>query len=268
MAKPLRTGIRRPPTGGVSFEGDEERAQLVQGQYDQADQILREFAGAFSRGERKKVAAWVQIKDKDTGVVSQKQINLDQGINDAGLRLEDDIISIEVDAAQGASPELQDKVQQFNTMASTGGTTFGALASMDEGQRGKLAQAMMPRGPEQGRLDALFSRFRGGSAVLEATGQPKLAALARFAGEMGPEAEKVLDPHVRQAAYRYRGTEKEPDLALMREMNSQGMQKKIDALRVDEARAAVNRIVDQIEEKLKEQSDDASTFANSESRNH
>lgn len=34
------------------------------------------------------------------------------------------------------------------------------------------------------------------------------------------------------------------------------MQKKIDALRVDEARAAVNRIIDQIEEQLKTQSDD------------
>lgn len=34
------------------------------------------------------------------------------------------------------------------------------------------------------------------------------------------------------------------------------MQKKIDAMRVDEARASLNRIVDQIEEKLKEQSDD------------
>ena len=34
------------------------------------------------------------------------------------------------------------------------------------------------------------------------------------------------------------------------------MQKKIDALRVDEARAAVNRIVDQIEAKLREQTDD------------
>jgi hypothetical protein len=35
------------------------------------------------------------------------------------------------------------------------------------------------------------------------------------------------------------------------------MQKKIDALKIDEARAAVNRIVDQIEETLKEQSDGA-----------
>ena len=35
------------------------------------------------------------------------------------------------------------------------------------------------------------------------------------------------------------------------------MQKKIDALKVDEARAAVNRIVEQIEEKLRDQSDDA-----------
>ena len=34
------------------------------------------------------------------------------------------------------------------------------------------------------------------------------------------------------------------------------MQKKIEALRVDEARAAVNRIVDQIEAKLREQADD------------
>ena len=35
------------------------------------------------------------------------------------------------------------------------------------------------------------------------------------------------------------------------------MQKKIEALKVDEARTAVNRIVDQIEEQLKESSDDA-----------
>jgi len=35
------------------------------------------------------------------------------------------------------------------------------------------------------------------------------------------------------------------------------MQKKIEALKVDEVRTAVNRIVDQIEEKLKEPSDDA-----------
>ncbi|HKP81415.1 MAG TPA: GvpL/GvpF family gas vesicle protein [Pyrinomonadaceae bacterium] len=35
------------------------------------------------------------------------------------------------------------------------------------------------------------------------------------------------------------------------------MQKKIDALRVDEARVAVNRIVDQIEAKFKERTDDA-----------
>jgi pyruvate-formate lyase len=35
------------------------------------------------------------------------------------------------------------------------------------------------------------------------------------------------------------------------------MQKKIEALKVDEARAALNRIVDQIEERLKQQTDDA-----------
>lgn len=51
------------------------------------------------------------------------------------------------------------------------------------------------------------------------------------------------------------------DLVERAEQSSPGqsylMQKKIDALKVDEARAAVNRIVDEIEEKLKEQSDGA-----------
>ena len=44
-----------------------------------------------------------------------------------------------------------------------------------------------------------------------------MGAFARFAGTYGPEAEKVLDPRVRQTAYRYRGTEKEPDIELMRQ---------------------------------------------------
>lgn len=51
------------------------------------------------------------------------------------------------------------------------------------------------------------------------------------------------------------------DLVERAEQSSPGqsylMQKKIDALKVDEARAAVNRIVDEIEEKLKEPSDGA-----------
>jgi len=35
------------------------------------------------------------------------------------------------------------------------------------------------------------------------------------------------------------------------------MQKKIDTMRVDEVRAAINRVVDQVEEKLREQTDGA-----------
>lgn len=37
------------------------------------------------------------------------------------------------------------------------------------------------------------------------------AALAQFAGRMGPEAERVMGPAARRTAYRYRGTERQPD---------------------------------------------------------
>ena len=40
------------------------------------------------------------------------------------------------------------------------------------------------------------------------------AAVAEFAGKMGPEAEKVMGPAARRTAYRYRGTERQPDHVL------------------------------------------------------
>jgi hypothetical protein len=41
--------------------------------------------------------------------------------------------------------------------------------------------------------------------------------LAELVGQHGPEAEKVVGPHLRKTAYRYRGTEKTPDKTLVRE---------------------------------------------------
>lgn len=63
-----------------------------------------------------------------------------------------------------------------------------------------------------------------GNAVrtLSPPGSPTRAAgaIAQVAGELGPEAERVLGPGLRRTAYRYRGTEKTPDAQLVREVAS------------------------------------------------
>jgi hypothetical protein len=63
-----------------------------------------------------------------------------------------------------------------------------------------------------------YDRIAAGAELLQGSGNPKLEAAAqmgRFAGRFGPEAEKVVGPHLRKTAYRYRGTERRPDPALL-----------------------------------------------------
>lgn len=45
-----------------------------------------------------------------------------------------------------------------------------------------------------------------------------VGTLAQVAGELGPQAERVLGPGIRRTAYRYRGTEREPNSTLVREV--------------------------------------------------
>lgn len=46
-----------------------------------------------------------------------------------------------------------------------------------------------------------------------------LGGIAQVAGELGPEAERVLGPGIRRTAYRYRGTERTPNAQLAREVS-------------------------------------------------
>lgn len=70
--------------------------------------------------------------------------------------------------------------------------------------------------------ERLYSRVAAGSKVLgaagEATGNQKLQVAGKFGswvGQHGPRAEAVFGPPTRKMAYRYRGTEKRPDRALV-----------------------------------------------------
>lgn len=67
---------------------------------------------------------------------------------------------------------------------------------------------------DPGTNDRLYRRVQAGSQLLQQmpSNKAKLAGIVgEFAGEMGPEAEKVIGPAARRTAYRYRGTERMPD---------------------------------------------------------
>ena len=52
-------------------------------------------------------------------------------------------------------------------------------------------------------------------ATIPGTSANMVGNLARLVGDLGPEAEKVLGPGLRRTAYRYRGTERRPDQAIL-----------------------------------------------------
>lgn len=73
-------------------------------------------------------------------------------------------------------------------------------------------------GPKQDRQ--AYRRMQLTGQALSAVGKPgSMTSVAggaiQLAGEIGPEAEKVLGPGIRRIAYRYRGTERRPDKDLV-----------------------------------------------------
>lgn len=65
-----------------------------------------------------------------------------------------------------------------------------------------------------------FTRLRSLGQGLAATGAPGVSAVghaARVAADIGPEAQRALEPGIRRTAYRYRGTERKPSGAVVRQ---------------------------------------------------
>lgn len=231
IAKPVRTLMSRN-----KLENKRDKAERLQAQYEQADRILREFGASFAPSERKDVEVLMRLMNDTSGEISTIAIPLNRvsnGLGDSifarnkgnpGWRLEESLIGLEIDAKKGSDPKTAARVQEFNSLASAGGMALARVNAIPESRRSKLATALMPRGPEKTRIGQFFDRITAGGEVADSMGNDKLAAMARFVGTYGPEATRVLEPRLRQAAYRYRGTEKEPDLALMSAFNGPDMQ--------------------------------------------
>lgn len=113
----------------------------------------------------------------------------------------------------------------FDFVSALGGNTsranFAADAVGGLKQHGNtFAESWYRAGTDdQGTNARTYRRVGQASALLGAVNHSPQAQIAsqlgQFVGEFGPEAEKVLGPHVRRTAYRYRGIEKNPDKELL-----------------------------------------------------
>ena len=239
----LRGGhvLVNPATGDRAWADSvtpEMQEQLKQHQYqwESASKYVRELYEKFSPSDRHDVKVVVGVLSN--GKYNPQEFSLAggrHGLPDLNIDpTEDKILSVSL-AAETNDPEVQSKVSRFNMMGSITDSSKMAqvAAAMNRDQfRGAFGRReMSPEG--NNKLSEFFSRLSSASNLLSVVGGDKLGRFAEFAGEFGPEASEVLGPYARQAAYRYRGTEKEPDLHLATDFRSYPM-------RVAQAAAAGN----------------------------
>ena len=219
-------------------QSEVRRLNAHQGQWEQASNYARELASAWT-GSSKDATIAVQVRYAGTGQVAWLPVPVND-VRRHGLDLtrmgdvtfdplDDQILTVALEAAPGASEEGKEAVARFNAMGGMGGETMSRLGGT---QGSDWAQALGRYDAETPGLTQLFARMRAGGDLLRAVGADKTGHFVNFVGTLGPEAEKVLGPHVRLAAYRYRGTEKTPDAdtqRLFRDKNMRGLRDAADA---------------------------------------
>lgn len=207
-------------------DSPEEKRKLDehQSQYEQASGHAKELYRQFG-GDSKGIMVEMEVLRDGQKMQPSLSFPLSaarNGLpNDVAMTLNplsDQIISLEVAVSPDASSAAQKRVARFNTFGYVGGDA--ATTALDSGS---FKQTFGRRGVDESGSAVLFDRMRGASNILAATGNAKAAGFAGLVGTLGPEAEEVLGPYVRQSAYRYRGTEKTPDASLRQEFASQDM---------------------------------------------
>ena len=145
--------------------------------------------------------------------------------NPDSLRLERIYVN-DVDRPDGGRGNSQQRVALDIMSAAMGGDRgmgrrlMNGLPSEDSADNNTAGRKWnAPSNPENGRQSYrrmsmtgnLLSNISAPGSTLDTVG-----GLAQLIGNMGPEAEKILGPGIRRTAYRYRGTEKRPDRAMLR----------------------------------------------------
>jgi hypothetical protein len=207
-----------------------EREQF---QYEESNKIVNSMLRNFSGKSLDDINVIVNLTDGNNGNLYSRSYSAKSIKNAGGFDLDpsklwnvgDIVNDFELEAKAGASPVVQNQVNAYNVLGNTGNAAVASLATVDPERLSALGSSFNYGDSQRSsKLTNFFNRLSAGGGVMQQVpGMEKYGDYARFVGAMGPQAEDALGPYVQQAAYRYRGTEKEPDLELVRSFNGQTM---------------------------------------------
>ena len=215
---------------------DEEVVHREQHQYEEANKVVNSMLRNFSGKSLEDINVVVNLTDGNNPSRKYSRAYSAKALKNAGgfdldpsklWNVGDIINDFELEAKSGANEIVQNQINAYNTLGNTGNAAVASLATVDP-ERLKALGGSLNRLESQrsgSKLSNFFNRLSaGGNVMQQVPGMEKYGDYARFVGTLGPQAEEALGPYVQQAAYRYRGTEKEPDLELIRSFNNKTMQ--------------------------------------------
>lgn len=223
-----------------------------QHQYELANRVVNGMLRNFNRDSIKDINVIVNLTsgtdDKKFSIPYDAKTLLDNN----GFNLSDDklwnvgdiIDDFEIEPKSNARQVVRNQVAAYNTLGSTNNNLAAFAMINPESYRNLAASYNYGNSQKRGKLENFFNRLSaGGDVFSQVPGMEKYGAYARFVGNVGPQAEEALGPYAQRAAYRYRGTEKEPDLDLVRQFNSR-MMRSVEA--AGESRTKMSDISDAI----------------------
>lgn len=192
-----------------------------QQQYSDVAGMIDDFLSAGS------ATATVRVQNRRTGRVHDQQVGRDWDGSPMWDPSIEDAVSVSGDQSE-AERAAFDFIGAIGGGATAGAVGAQAMRGAEQASNNEFADQWHAAGNEQGSSTAsTYRRVEAGGRLLRdltdgpvmSPAQAKLNAAARFAeyaGQYGPEAEKVIGPGMRRTAYRYRGTERRIDPKFLR----------------------------------------------------
>lgn len=215
-------GIVRPNRADMP-ENERQAMAAFQGAHEEAVGLARNASNMLG-GAGKNIDVEIVYAGAEDGTVKIPLRDFVDGkLPDAISSVNNKLTRIRFVAGSSATDEDVKRLASFKMADSLGGP-----AQMVSTNLNSLEQLAQERGSST-RLNTLIGRVGVAGKILESTGaMPATARYMQLVGAYGPEVSRMLEPHAKRAAYRYRGTERRPDAALTQSLGGE-WQATIDA---------------------------------------
>lgn len=156
--------------------------------------------------------------------ITKRMAGADEAELDAVLRHAAHLTAIEGHIAKDDNPDVDNAEFNRKHKRDEAGRFMSVLRALagTPNQSKTFADAWTTSDKPDSTERQAYNRMKAGGTLLESLGgQAKnVGEVTRLVGEIGPQAERVLGPGIRRTAYRYRGTERTPNLELRQDVSS------------------------------------------------